>query len=538
MMAKTFNIPDTMKRIILFTRHMILRAFILVSVILLQFSCGKDDVNANDPNIPTTGSDTTKNPGPDTTTVSNKYSYLDAAGFTLALEEGIGQTNATVILIRGELSTLPGAIPSPVLQKMQEDTIFIVKAENNSYHDLNSGNSLAGSVVIGNLSQYSTDRQARLFLFGLLSKLYFDKTLTPAQKSEANGIFNSARSKYAKVYRFNGTKLEKTKVQAPASVNLSEYLSELSKAYVDTNYYYPFIHEELERFDPQGFAFIAATWGSRSVAPNEFGITLPPPGYIQGVEVSDDGKTVASKVVPIDLWYSKYLVAESAVPGNEGIPIVASRFVSDAAIVQCKYIVETMLSKVPEALEYMLAHNYRVGLIGAYENVTDLPENRAMPVWWPDTDWDARGRGYGATNWLPLMSCGEENIIKMPAPYRERYPTESIMVHEFAHNVDAGLRGAIAGFEATLTAAFNHAIDNKLWYDTYSASNSAEYWAEGVQAWFNTCRMSVYPAGQTSGTRFTLKTREQLKNYDPTLHDLIAIYLPEVTLTGYHFDYE
>jgi hypothetical protein len=421
---------------------------------------------------------------------------------------------------------------------MREDTIFIVNAGDNGYRDLDSGRDLAGSVVIGDLARYGTDRQARLFLFGLLSRLYFDKTLTPGQKSEATGIFNDVRDKYASVYRFNGTKLEKTRVQAPASLDLPAYLSELSKAYVDTNYYYPFVHEELERFDPPGFAFMEATWGGRSVPPNEHGITLPPPGYTKGVEVSGDGKSAASRVVPVDSWYSKYLVARSPVPGNGGMPIVASRFVSDAALVQCKYIVETMLSKIPGALEYMLARNYRVGLVGARENVTDLPENRAMPLWWPGTDWDARGRGYGATDWLPLMSCGEENIVKMPAPYRERYPTESIMVHEFAHNIDAGLRGTIAGFEATLAAAFNHAMEHKLWHDTYSATNPEEYWAEGVQAWFNTCRMEVYPAGQTSGTRFTLKTREQLKNYDPTLHDLIAVYLPGVTLTGYHFDYE
>jgi hypothetical protein len=140
------------------------------------------------------------------------------------------------------------------------------------------------------------------------------------------------------------------------------------------------------------------------------------------------------------------------------------------------------------------------------------------------------------------MTCGEENIVHTPSsPFYNTYRTESIMVHEFAHNVDQGLgenRGYASGnaFGRALYAAYTNARDSGLWQGTYSMENEAEYWAEGVQAWFNTCRM-VVPATNGNGS-FTLKYRQQLAEYDPTLHALIATYMPAENLTGYHFDFE
>jgi hypothetical protein len=50
--------------------------------------------------------------------------------------------------------------------------------------------------------------------------------------------------------------------------------------------------------------------------------------------------------------------------------------------------------------------------------------------------------------------------------------------------------------------------------------------------------MMVYPKGRTSGQKSIIKYRTQLVEYDPMLYDLISKYMPDVKLTGYHFDYE
>jgi hypothetical protein len=113
------------------------------------------------------------------------------------------------------------------------------------------------------------------------------------------------------------------------------------------------------------------------------------------------------------------------------------------------------------------------------------------------------------------------------------------MVHEFAHNVDYALRKAWNGFEKKLLDCYNHAKTTGLWqggvYD-YAMTNSEEYFAEASQAWYNTCRMIV--KDPATGKNFTLKTREQLKEHDPQMYDLLSTVYTEDFLTGYHFDYE
>lgn len=251
-------------------------------------------------------------------------------------------------------------------------------------------------------------------------------------------------------------------------------------------------------------------------------VTAPPPGLMQWLE----GR--ASALSP---WYKKYI-------SDEGFPILASGEVRDEALIQCRYIVHTMLTKHPEARKKMIDLHWRVAICGYRQNITDIPECAMMPVWWPDTDWNARGRGYGATEALPVMSIGEENIVKIPG-FTERYATESIMVHEFAHNVDYALRKSWTGFEKRLLDCYNHAKNTGLWqggvYD-YAMTNSEEYFAEASQAWYNTCRMIV--RDPATGKTFTLKTREQLKAHDPGMYELLSTVYTEEFLKGYHFDYE
>ncbi len=343
---------------------------------------------------------------------------------------------------------------------------------------------------------------------------YYDESLTQEQKDAVANRYKLSKSKYKSVYGTNGVKLVQNQ-QADAYKDARSYFIELTEAYWGENNFYPFDYEELQRHDPRGFELLKEMYGERTIPENPHGITLPPTTLTQWLE---------GKESKLDTYYRKHLDAE-------GLSIVSSRYVADEALVQARYVINTMLSRIPEAKQVMLDKHFRVGIIGAYENVTDMPEYRVMPVWWPDTDWDARGRGYGATEFIPLMSCGEENIIKIPN-YTERYLYESILVHEFAHNIDFGLRRGREGFEKKLLAAFENAKAKGLWAGTYSMSNSEEYFAEGAQAWFNTCNMYVMINGKST----RIQTREQLKAYDPMLHDVLAEVMPHTYLQGYHFE--
>ena len=57
-------------------------------------------------------------------------------------------------------------------------------------------------------------------------------------------------------------------------------------------------------------------------------------------------------------------------------------------------------------------------------------------------------------------------------------------------------------------------MDKGLWNKTYAATNYSEYWAEGVQSYFD-CNA---PAG---GVHNDINTRDKLAKYDPELFALI-----------------
>ncbi|WP_276482690.1 hypothetical protein [Paraflavitalea pollutisoli] len=480
----------------------------LFAITCLFSACSKNDTPPPDPVVPP----------PTPPEVVEHYVYAREGNITLAIhktEAARSGTPATAIqLIKDDLRNFSTIVTASATEKWKQDTIWIESSGGTIIY-----NSTKNALVIGDLLGYH-DRKTKTepgILYHFLAKKHMEKYLGGAEKSSLESNYNAVRApKYAKAYGTTGLVLVKDAVP-DASKSAADYFAELTEAYLSENNYYPFDYHELQRHDPTGFSLMEAVWGKRSIAANSHGISLPPISLKQWLEGKESN---------LDTYYRKYIDAD-------GFPIVASRFVADSALVQTKMIVQKMLTRIPEAKAAMLKANFRVGVIGAREKVTDMPENRMMNIWWPGTDWDARGRGYGATEWLPLMTCGEENIIKLPGG-GDRYLYESIMVHEFAHNVDYGLRKARTGFEAELLAAFAYAKNNGLWSGTYSMENDAEYFAEGVQAWFDTCNMYVL----INGVRTKLKTREQLRTYDTRLFDLLSKIMPTEHLTGYHFTYE
>ena len=194
-----------------------------------------------------------------------------------------------------------------------------------------------------------------------------------------------------------------------------------------------------------------------------------------------------------------------------GLPIIGSEKVDDRAF---RVIVATfgkMLAKVPETSiqELVKAHSH-YSIIAATEGQTDLPE------YWdlkndPKTDWNKRARGLGGRN----TSGGEENILELPS---DRYRGESIYIHEFAHTLASVVfRRTDPNFRSDLTDIYGKAIAEGLWLKTYSASNKDEYWAEGVQMYFDCARSASPP----NGVHNEVCNREQLKKYDPRLFDLV-----------------
>ena len=215
----------------------------------------------------------------------------------------------------------------------------------------------------------------------------------------------------------------------------------------------------------------------------------------------------------LDPFYKKYVDAD-------GIPIISSENVADQALLNARDIVKDMISGLPTVKAKMILNHIRVGIIGISERPTQMPEYRDLYTAFPGTDWDNRARAYGATIERPLTTDCEENLLCKPG---DRYVGEEILTHEFSHAIhELGLRFTDPTFDTRLQAAYNNAIYTGLWLNTYAATDVREYWAEGVQDWYN----SNLEAIPTNGVHNQVNTRTELQTYDPELYNLILAYFP------------
>lgn len=198
-----------------------------------------------------------------------------------------------------------------------------------------------------------------------------------------------------------------------------------------------------------------------------------------------------------------------------GFPIVGSDKVSDEALMEAGWILSKMLEPRLDLLSTMASKKVKLTVMAWTEFTTDIPEHAHLK---PRVYWDRRARGLGATPHVPTVSCAEENLLDFPG---DPYSTENILIHEFAHAVhETGMNVVDPSFDRRLADRFHSATNRGLWRGTYAASNRQEYWAEGVQSWFDNNR-------ENDALHNHVNTRAELKAYDSGLAALCAEVLGE-----------
>lgn len=216
----------------------------------------------------------------------------------------------------------------------------------------------------------------------------------------------------------------------------------------------------------------------------------------------------------LDPFYKKYINAN-------GIHIISSYKVPDEAILTAYQTILFMTNGLPkEVLKEMVKLETKVAIMARYEGTTDIPEHAYLAN---DTtlNWDVRARGLGGTVELPLTSCAEENLLCYQI---DKYHAEDILIHEFAHTIHGvGILSINENFNDILQELLDKVISEGKYNDTYAATNIWEYWAEGVQNWFN---VNAEVDG-TDGKHNAINTREEMKHYDIDLYNLINKYFPE-----------
>ena len=200
-----------------------------------------------------------------------------------------------------------------------------------------------------------------------------------------------------------------------------------------------------------------------------------------------------------------------------GYPIVASGQVNDYALREAAFLVRQMVGHRPEILQALAGSGSRMCVIAHSEFTTDLPDfARLGPV--PGFEsltakdyWDARARGTGGSATDPCCSCGEENLLGYAG---DPYAKECLLLHEFAHTIHLrALNKLDPTFDRRLRETWRAALDKGLWKGKYASVNSAEYFAEGAQSWFDDNRENDHDHNHVN-------TREELREYDPGLASL------------------
>lgn len=201
-------------------------------------------------------------------------------------------------------------------------------------------------------------------------------------------------------------------------------------------------------------------------------------------------------------FYKKYVDAN-------GFPVLGSEKVKDAAMLEAARIVNKMLDGRDDIRAAIVKNKVRLAVMAVTEQTTDIPEHSDLT---PKDYWNKRARGLGATRARPAVSCDEANLLHLSG---DRYPNENILVHEFGHVIhEMGLNSIDKDFDAGLRAIFENAKKHSLWKRTYAMENHREFWAEGVQSYFDT--------NDNNNTQHNgVDTREKLEKYDPEFFALL-----------------
>lgn len=200
-------------------------------------------------------------------------------------------------------------------------------------------------------------------------------------------------------------------------------------------------------------------------------------------------------------FYKKYVDAG-------GIPVLSSAKVRDAALLEVRHLILKLLAGRDDVRAALARKNVRVGIMAHDEFTTTMPETRNMSRWW-----DKRARGLGGNP----VTCGEENILNFRG---DPYQGENIFIHEFAHSIDhSGLAMVDDSFKTTLNKLFE-TEKRKGRLSGYCMQNAGEFWAEGVQSWFD-CNQRNIILRQPDGKEIHILTREQLETHLPDFAALL-----------------
>ena len=152
----------------------------------------------------------------------------------------------------------------------------------------------------------------------------------------------------------------------------------------------------------------------------------------------------------------------------------------------------------------------QVSIIGRDQRITTLPEFEDLYSIHPGTDWNRLGRSFPGTEEIPVAAGAEENLLCLES---DRYEGEDMFVREFGWTIRRfGIATVDPDLNRSIEDAYIRAIAADLWRNTVAEVNSDQYWAEGVQSFFDVNNEEKDEKDQIHNQ---IDTRDELRSVRP-----------------------
>jgi len=302
--------------------------------------------------------------------------------------------------------------------------------------------------------------------------------------------------------------------------NQAEYWAEICQSYFDCNRINNWNHaavgtrEQLKLYDPEGYALVRSTFNLTPQTDWRYQPLCRQPSVI-----APPGK------FKIDPYYTKFTYAREFI-------VLGSKHVSDEALLAANDVIRKIFAYRHDILKALIADGARLVVLGRQEKLSDLPEFR---------DAESKG-GFDQVRYLEyapdrkLIVVPEENVLGVTG---EPFAGRSMVVSLFAKGLYqvTGLRPIDPTFETQrgkqqyelrvkrIDVEFDHRLQKLFdearakghWRGTAAARDRAEYWAAGVEAYFDAAGEGHAP----NDADRPITTRTALKAYDPDLYALV-----------------
>ncbi len=198
-----------------------------------------------------------------------------------------------------------------------------------------------------------------------------------------------------------------------------------------------------------------------------------------------------------------------------GMEVLAAESVDSSAIDGLADRAYNMLVLRPEYAAAVAAYPIGIRVISADETINELPEFDRIYFHHPGTDWQRLGRSFAGTEIIPYAAFSEENLLCLED---DRYAGEDIFLREFAITIRRYAMEAVdIATSQAIEQSYAVAIAEGKWKNTLAEINSEQYWAEGVQSFFDANLEDNAEDREPISSHNHVNTRDELRTYDRSL---------------------